>query len=85
MKITKQRTNPAAYCVAVEGVEFVATFETMHNNTNGHPRRSVLISWKDPRGLSGMCSRSFVIVLFYESEQEAAEELARHIVNSWKK
>ena len=85
MKITKQRTNPSAYRVAVGGVEFVAMFETLTNNTNGHTRRSVLISWNDPRGVCGMCARSFVIVLHYESEQEATEELARRIVDSWKK
>ena len=85
MTITKQRTNPAAYSVAVAGVEFVAIFETLKNNINGHPRRAVAITWKDPRGFSGMCARSFVIRLNYESEQEAAQELARRIVESWKK
>ena len=44
MKITKQRNNPAAYCVAVGGVEFVAVFETLHNSTNGQP---------PPLGISG--------------------------------
>ena len=85
MTITKQRTNPAAYSVAVGGVEFVAIFNTLHNSTNGQPRREVAITWKDPRGFSGMCARSFVIRLNYESEQEAAQELARRIVESWKK
>lgn len=85
MTITKQRNNPAAYSVAVAGVEFVAIFKTLHNSTNGQPRREVAITWKDPRGFSGMCARSFVIRLNYESEEEAAEELARRIVDSWKK
>jgi hypothetical protein len=85
MTITKQRTNPAAYSVAVDGVEFVAVFKTLHNNTNGHPRREVAIAWNDPRGFSGMCCRLFLIVLNYETEEEAAEQLARRIVDSWKK
>ena len=85
MTITKQRTNPAAYSVAVGGVEFVAIFKTLHSSTNGQPRRAVASTWKDPRGFSGMCARSFIIRLNYESEQEAAEELARRIVDSWKK
>lgn len=84
MTITKQRNNPAAYSVAVGGVEFVAIFNTLHNSTNGQPRREVAITWKDPRGFSGMCARSFIIRLNYETEQEATEELARRIVNSWK-
>ena len=84
MTITKQRSNPAAYSVAVGGVEFVAIFKTLHNSTNGQPRRDVAITWKDPRGF-GMCARSFIIRLNYETEQEAAEELARRVVESWKK
>lgn len=82
MRITKQRNNPAAYSVRVDGVEFVAIFETLHNNTNGHPRRSVAISWANEYGRN---ARAFVITLFYESEQEAAEQLARYIVSTWKK
>ena len=82
MRITKQRNNPAAYSVAVGGVEFVAIFETLKNNTNGHPRRSVVISWESNHQRT---ARAFVIVLNYETEQEAAEELARRIVDTWKK
>lgn len=85
MTITKQKNNPAAYSVAVGGVEFVAIFNTLHNSTNGQPRREVAITWKDPRGVSQMCARSFIIRLNYETEQEAAEELARRVVDSWKK
>lgn len=84
MTITKQRNNPAAYSVVVAGVEFVAVFKTLHNSTNGQPRREVAITWKDPRGLSGMCARSFVVVLNYENEETAARELARLIVDSWR-
>ena len=84
MKIAKQRTNPTACACVVGGVEFVATFETLTNNANGHPRRSVVISWKDSR-LNQRNARALVIVLYYETEQEAAEELARRIVASWKK
>ena len=85
MRITKQRNNPTACACVVGGVEFVATFETLRNTTNGQPRRLVAISWNDPRGISKRCARSFVIVLNYETEEEAAEELARRIVGSWKK
>lgn len=84
MKITKQRNNPTACACVVDGVEFVATFETLTNNTNGHPRRSVAISWKDSR-FNQRNAHAFVVVLNYETEQEAAEELARRIVASWKK
>lgn len=85
MKITKERTSPTAYKTTAAGVEFVAIFNTISNNTNGHPRREVVITWKDPRGISGQCCRSFIITLFYESEREAAEELAQKIAESWNK
>ena len=85
MKITKQRTNPTAATCVVDGVQFVATFETLKNDTNGHPRRAVAICWNSGEGWKPYSARAFVIVLNYESEQEAAEQLARRIVDSWKK
>lgn len=85
MKITRQNHNPAAYRSTVDGVEFITIMKQGHNTTNGHPTRRAFTTWNDPRGISGLCCRELSIVLYYESEQEAADQIARRIVESWKK
>lgn len=83
MTITKQKDNPAACVVVVDSVQFVAVFETLHNDTNGHPRREVAIVWTDSNGHTN--ARRYIIKLNYETEQEAAQQLAERIAQSWKK
>ena len=84
MKITRQYDNPAAYRSTVAGVEFLIIFKNGKNTINGHPTRRAFVVWDDLRGF-GLCCRELSIILYYESEQEAADQIARHILESWKK
>lgn len=84
MKITRQYDIPAAYRSTVAGVEFITMFKNGKNNLNGHPTRRAFVVWDDLRGF-GLCCREFSITLNYESEQEAADQLACRIVETWKK
>lgn len=80
MVITKEHNRPEPYFVQVGERCFWFTFEPLKNNINGHPRRSVKVIYKtEPSGR--YWARSFVIVLYYESESDAALELAYKIVN----
>lgn len=75
MRITKRQTNPSAYALTVGARSFWFTFEPLPNNTNGHPRRLVKVIY-NKQGRATYYARSLVIVLNYESEEEAAQQIA---------
>jgi len=80
MKITKETNRPEPYFVQLGERSFWFTFEPLKNNINGHPRRSVKVIYKtEPSGR--LWARSFVVVLNYESESDAALEIAKKITN----
>lgn len=78
MRITKEQNRPAPYFVKLGARCFWFTFEPLKNNINGHPRRQVKAIYKTEKG-GNLWARSFVIVLNYESESEAAQQLAQII------
>ena len=78
MKITKEQNRPAAYFVQLGARCFWFTFEPLKNNINWHPRRQVKAIYKHEKG-GTLWARSFVVVLNYESESEAAQEIAQRI------
>lgn len=84
MKITKEQQRPAPYFVELGGLCFWFTFEPLKNNINGHPRRQVKAIYRTKQG-GNLWARSFVIVLNYESESEAAQQLAHKIAQDCKK
>ena len=78
MKTTKRHDNPAPYFVELGTRSFWFTFEPLKNNINGHPRRVVKVIYKTTKG-GQLWARSYVIILNYETESEAARELAERI------
>lgn len=78
MKITRENNRPAAYFVQLGDRQFWFTFEPLKNTINGQPRRDVKVIFKKTTGGS-LWARSFVIVLNYESESEAAQQIAERI------
>ena len=80
MKITKEQTRPAAYFVELGARSFWFTFEPLKNNINGHPRRQVKAIYTHEKG-GNLWARSFIVTLFYETESQAAQQLARYIAS----
>ena len=78
MRITKRQNNPAPYFVQLGARLFWFTFEPMSNNINGHPRRAVKVIYKTDKG-GQLWARSYIIVLNYQTESDAARELAERI------
>lgn len=83
MKITKRHTNPTAYFVEIGGRQFWFTFEPIKNTISGKPRRLVKVIYKSGKG-GKLWGRSYVIALNYESESEAAQQLAQTIAEELK-
>lgn len=83
MKITKRQTNPAAYFVELGGRQFWFTFEPLKNTINGKPRRLVKVIYKSGKA-GNIWGRSYVLVLNYETESEAAQQLAETIAEELK-
>ena len=78
MKITKRQDNPAPYFVQLGARLFWFTFEPLGNNINGHPSRSVKVIYKTDKG-GQLWARSYIIVLNYQTESDAAREIAERI------
>lgn len=78
MTITKRQLNPSAYALTIRGRSFWFTFETMSNTTSGQPRRLVRVI-HHKKGRATYYARSYIIKLSYQTEEEAAHELAQMI------
>ena len=78
MKITREQNRPAAYFVQLGARCFWFTFEPLRNSINGHPRRQVKAIYCNAKG-GVLWARSFVVVLNYETEEDAALQIAERI------
>ena len=83
MKITKRQANPSPYYVEIGGRQFWFTFEPLKNTLSGHPRRLVKVIYKSEKG-GNLWGRSYTVVLNYESEAQAAQQLAETIAQEIK-